>query len=792
MRDRVARLDANDASSQGCDQVSLRTLYEEVVSHYHRCLVNTASLSDTWVQTLKHRGMLYSFQDLLQMLAPGNKVNFWIDDLHYLIDFTAVDAQDPVIQRLLALGESDFGSPRKDLSTRQGVFSSSFLHHVIYAAKIIHAIEAQAIREPNVLEIGGGLGGVTSLLRNYFGDRLTLYLVDIPETLLIQEWYLRACFPEAATSYKATPTPVICERGALYFINAYGLESQAISFDVAINIDSMQEMTKATIEGYLQYIQRNISVGGLFYFQNHFGHSTASIAEPSEYPLDAHWTLRTAELAYQIECCAESEQARWILVRTAEPEDVETRTVILRLLWNGFVSGQLANSNAVVGELAQLPRRYAPADAIPAIERVLRAHEVALPHEWLDHLRQRLYFSADPFLSSFKTTVVPTREPKSLAQRHMEAIWCTQSAVLQLMRRVAEEDAAWSSERIERALQTLCGEHVLSLNDTEASEYWTAYVACLLMVLHEQDSAAALLRTCARQSSNPFWLIRFAYLFSRFQYVEDARRLLSRFAERDGLDYYLALKWTELQQLGGNATEAQERLRMLSAECGEDLPRTITLANTALRVGAFDVARAACHQLWTHDPLSRMKHLLKILNTTSSSTTLQGEMHTFVRTLIADEIPESDRGEDAVTYGALLLKLGEREQGAAVLRQTLRDHAMDYYRLAHVGKLLQEARFDALADECLERSLTLRPDSFLHHEYVGNVYFATTRYANAKTHFERSAALKPYLRHIQAKALYCALPNSVREAALFGAPADLALIFQRKQDFYHDIGLSNK
>jgi len=792
MMDRASRVYANDAFQQGCNPASLRSLYEEVVSHYHSCLVNPASLSDTWVQTLKHRGMLYSFEDLLHMLAPGNKVNFWIDDLHYLIDSTAVDMRDPVVQRLLELRESDFGAPRKDLSTRQGTFSSSFLHHVIYAAKIIHAVEAQAIREPNILEIGGGLGGVASLLRSYFGDRLTFYLVDIPETLLVQEWYLRACFPDVAASYKATPAPIVCERGGLNFINAYVLESQAISFDVAVNIDSMQEMTKATIEGYLHYIQRNISLGGLFYFQNHFGHSTASIAEPSEYPLDAHWTLRTAELAYQIECCAESEQARWIFVRTREPEDVETRTVILRLLWNGFVSGQLTNSNAVVSELAQVPRRYSPADAIPAIERVLRAHGVELPHEWVDRLRQALYFSADAFVSSFKTTVVPTRESKSLAQRHMEAIWCTQSAVLQLMHRVIEEPAAGSPEHIQRALRDTCREHLRSLDDTETSEYWTGYVACLLMTLHDREAAAALLRACARQSSNPFWLIRFAYLFSRFQYVEDSRHLLNRFAERDGLDYYLTLKWIELQQLGGNTIEAHERLRTLSTACGGDLPRVITLAKTALRVGAFDVARSACRQCWEHDPQSRMIHLLNILNTVLSSTAAQGEVHTFMRALIADEIPESDRGEDAVTYGALLLKLGERERGAAVLRQTLTDHAMDYYRLAHVGKLLQEAHFDALADECLEQSLALRPDSFLHHEYVGTVYFAAKRYAKAKAHFERSAAIKPYLRHLQVKASYCALPEFVREAVLFSAPADLALMFQRKQDFYHDIGLSNK
>lgn len=770
---------------------SLRSLYGEIVSHYEGCQVNPASLSDTWIQTLKHRGTLYSFEEMLQMLAPGNKVNFWIDDLHYLIDPTVVDLHDPIVRRLLELGESDFGAPRKDVRMSGRQVSSGFLHHLVYAAKIIRMVEARGIREPALLEIGGGLGGVAALLRQYFRERLTLYLVDIPETLMIQEWYLRACAPQAATAYKATTEPAVFQRGGLNFINAYVVESQDVPFDGAINADSMQEMTRATAQAYIRYLQKNLVPGGFWYFQNHHGHSALSVPEPSEYELDAHWTIHTAEMAYQMECCAESEQARFIFLRTDEPEDPQVRTLVLRVLWNGFVSGRIPNSRALVDELARVPGRSASGAAVADIARILQAHQVPIDRALIEPLQRSISFPPEAFLSLFQTEPVPTRAEQGTTQRHMEAVWCAQSELLQLMRHVATDGEGWSLQRLNSRLEALCQKHLLSLEGIATSEYWSAYVASILFVLRQRDAACRVLRACAGRSSSPFWLTRFAYLFARFQNNDEALAVLRLLDLQGPPDYYLALKRAELETHCGDPSASRRRLQTLEAQNGSELPRLVTLARTAVRTAALDIAWSACRKLSEQFPESRLAQLATVAKTARSSGAAR-EAAVFLKSLIGPSDQTPDDHDAALAHGMLLLELGEQEEGARLITAAFRSDSIDYYRLGWVGKAFQDARLDALADAYLAQSLALRPDSFLHREFVGNVYFAAQRYAKAQGHYQHSLAIKPYLRHIQAKALYCALPEAIRSAGLFGLPSELPLMFQRKQDFYHDVGLSNK
>lgn len=782
---------AETGASPARPSSGLHGLYDDVMAHYHRCQMNAATLTDTWLETLKHRGAFFAYDDMLQMLAPGNKVNSWIDDLHYLIDPTMLDLSDPIVRRLLEGGESDVGAPRKDLVIEGQRFSSNFIHYVGDAARIIHAAEAQGFDRPTILEIGSGLGGLVYLLRRYFGDRLTLYLVDIPETLLLQEWYLRACFPEASTAFKATQEAAAFQPGGLNFVNAYVLESQPIPFDVAVNSDSMQEMSRDTAAGYLRYVERHISPHGVFYFQNHFGHSTLSVPEPSEYPWDAHWTIAAAELASQMECCAESEQARFIFVRSETPEDVDTRRLVLRLLWNGFVSGRLPNAPGAINELTTIPRHHAPATAVGAIHEVLARHGVPIGPELVAPLHTAMYFPHTSFVSLFQPEPVGTHEPKRFAQRQAETVWCLQSALLQFMEAVAADPGRWTAIRAAEAVATLCTRQLPRFEDTARSEYWTAYAAAILFALGQGEPARRLLAEGAARSTNPFWLIRFAHLASRFRCSDERDTLISRLCtQQEPLDYYVAMKLSELEHAQGNTQEAHRRLRKLELESRGKLPRLSTLAKTAVRTNALDIACSTYRKIWETFPefrIAQALHLLKV----APSVTAQANVRAFVSALLEQEGSRAMSGDTAV-YGALLIELGQRQHGLQGLVRAAEQYAADYFRLGQIAKWLQEAGCDELADNVLAQSLTLRPGSFLHHDFVGNVYFAARRYDRAREHYLQSIAMKPYLRHIQAKALYCALPDAVRQQGVFGAPEDVPLIFQRKQDFYHDLGLSNK
>ena len=58
------------------------------------------------------------------------------------------------VRNAFTAGESDFGAPRKDVRVNGRQVSSGFLHHLVYAAKIIRMVEARGIREPSLMEIG--------------------------------------------------------------------------------------------------------------------------------------------------------------------------------------------------------------------------------------------------------------------------------------------------------------------------------------------------------------------------------------------------------------------------------------------------------------------------------------------------------------------------------------------------------------------------------------------------------------------------------------------------------------
>ena len=115
-----------------------------------------------------------------------------------------------------------------------------------------------------------------------------------------------------------------------------------------------------------------------------------------------------------------------------------------------------------------------------------------------------------------------------------------------------------------------------------------------------------------------------------------------------------------------------------------------------------------------------------------------------------------------------------------------------YYPLSYAGKLLLGAGNEELAKWALSESARLRPNTFLHYDFIGSVFFSNKKYTEAKVYFQKALEIKPYLRHFQAKNLFCSFVPEIREKEIFGRSENLELIFQRKQDFYARLGPANK
>jgi tetratricopeptide (TPR) repeat protein len=148
--------------------------------------------------------------------------------------------------------------------------------------------------------------------------------------------------------------------------------------------------------------------------------------------------------------------------------------------------------------------------------------------------------------------------------------------------------------------------------------------------------------------------------------------------------------------------------------------------------------------------------------------------------------------EFSIALGFLLQELGRKDEALHLIEPMVEQFWSNYFRLGQIGRFFQQADLNDLADKCLNRSMELRPNAFLHFDFVGDAYFGAGRFDRALAAYNAAIRLKPYLRYLLAKKFYTALSAEMRSSGTFGKPGDLRLIFQRDQDFYHDLGPAHR
>jgi len=754
-------------------------VYEDIYSNYNRCEIDSEYLSDTWSHTLREKGHKFILSELLEMRAPGNRVNSWMVDSLFSIDDTAIDLNNPYVATLMKVGESDFGNPRKDVCIEGQYFSSLFLRDVNNAAFLIRLIEQSGFKKPRVLEIGGGTGLLMYLLKTYFKGDITLFAVDIPETLLIQEWYLRNCFPDTSHCYKATYEPVDFNNGGINFINAYVLKQQNVQFDIAINFSSMQEMNKCAVEAYINYIELNISSKGLFLFQNRFGQSTNCVTEPSEYSFETNWKIEVAEIMNPFDICDEGEQLRLVLRRTTERENLDSRRLVLRTIWNGFISGLLKTGDPIIEQLLAMPSQYSSINSLSRIKHIFAKKSIS--PDIIQSLNSSLYFPASFYISETFLELSSKSKDVHCLSTPREVI---RLAELQYCKLLIETGELENIEVIQSKLRRICQSCSQYIHKPIPSDFWNSNLAGILFSLGDNQCGTILLKNSLCKSKHPRWVLRSAILFHRYNLIREVIISLEYLRQVEPKnDLIFKLKQIELEHLSGNVDYARNKLEALLAKHNSAHIQVIEIANTAAQIEATDILKRILLSEKEVFTTSHGKAFLNILSHLKPEL-ISKDLADFIQMFFEDAFKGNNSYNVLINHGILMLYLGMETLGLSIIENEIDMNS--YFDLARIGSVFLKFGHNELADAYFQKSMRLRPDNFMHQEYIGNAYFSCGRYDMAVSYFQRALVNKPYLRHLQAHAAYCNLSKEIKKAGIFGKFSDLQRYFSLSQNFYKD------
>jgi len=754
-----------------------KALYKEVIENYHNCSCKMEHLSDTWTHILAQKKDLFSFYEMSHMRTPGNRVNSFMLNSSFLVDKILLNLNDPITVQLLEMGESDVGHPRKDTEILGKCFSSLYLVDIFHATKIINKIEALGIQNPRVMDIGGGAGVLLSILKKYFKDRIAIYAVDIPETLLIQEWYLRNCFPEVLCSYKHCEDDTHFIEGGFNFINSHFLNSQSLTFDVVSSSLSLQELPEKTVKDYLTFIQENIDEDGIFYFSNRYGLGTDCIDEPSEYPLDEHWSIDMAQLYSPLVICVNISGLGLLYQRTKYNVDPLMRRLVLRLLWNGFNSGWIHNEDTVVKELLKLLQKDVNDNFVRKMKEILEKHQ--LPLGMLTSLENSKYFDSKFYFDQRLMTVNPSNV--SSQEEFFNALNVSVEVnIIRQMLDVADNLYDVTIQDAQRKVQSICDQVDSHQKEISSSEYWSTKYAGRMFSLGDNQKAMDMINACTDHSKHQRWILRMVQLCLTYSEFRRAQGLMLRVSKENSNPLVL-LKRIELLNSLGNKEEAANDLQSILDIYKNEFFTVIEIAKTAARTGNHELLGKTMVLLSKTSSSKTNVPLFQILSLTESNFSKEE-----ILGLIGQYYDSDSKEESRLEYGLLMFMLNETKKGMRIIEEFKKTHHDNYFCLGRMGSALLKYGYEELADNFLKCSLALRQDEFKHYLFLGNAYFEARRFDEAIKYLSHALRERPYLRSLRAKVIYCTLAEHIQKAKVFGDASEINNFFDQSQDFYQD------
>ena len=244
--------------------------------------------TDTWKFTGEHN---YNF--FKTIVGDNLLINSNIKGLAAIDNYPSLNFLNKKNKKVLTkLQNSNYFEIYKKNKFEKSYFGSSILIQFRYFLKIKRLIKSKS----NILIIGDGYGILSSIILNTFNCKI--FLCDLPETLMLQEYYLRKNFPKLKMNYVANDKDKINFDSKINFINCNQIHRFNIKLDLVINLDSMSEMDKSSIDNYYKFVEKNLKIDGYFFNSNPGGVSGQGYRLPGNYPLTKRFIIKDLEVMY--------------------------------------------------------------------------------------------------------------------------------------------------------------------------------------------------------------------------------------------------------------------------------------------------------------------------------------------------------------------------------------------------------------------------------------------------------------------------------------------------------------
>jgi len=170
-----------------------------------------------------------------------------------------------------------------------------------YHASIVNnLIKEFSIKNPVVLDIGGGYGGVGYFLFKQ-GFKGTFIDVDIPKSLLIAQYFLKKAYNESIKFSDYTEAVKLEENKIILLPDSYISKIPASSVDIVINTRSFSEMPPVVIDKYMHEINR-VCTKFLYHDNANFSsHKNETPANDFNIPKDFKCLFRTKSM-FHLDC----------------------------------------------------------------------------------------------------------------------------------------------------------------------------------------------------------------------------------------------------------------------------------------------------------------------------------------------------------------------------------------------------------------------------------------------------------------------------------------------------------